>query len=56
MAKTRLWRLTDKDLPKQFHIIRDVFIAGPRQPGESLHDYFMRRGIKCFCPKCRSVQ
>lgn len=24
-----------------------------RKPKESLHDYFNRKGLKCFCPQCK---
>ena len=26
---------------------------GPRKENESLHDYFTRKKIKCFCNDCR---
>lgn len=58
---TRVYHLTDPDLPENLNTVRDVFLgkeAAPenlntREPGEGLHDYFMRKGLKCFCPDCR---
>lgn len=66
MAQARLWKVDDPDLPENLHMIREVFMKPAEEPkrepvvqkdgrkeGESLHDYFMRKGIKCFCNQCR---
>lgn len=56
---TRIWEVGDADLPEVFHPVRKVFMAKPveqkdgRKEGESLHDYFTRKKMKCFCNNCR---
>lgn len=61
----RVYRVTDPDLPEELHVVRDVFtnktkpeppeeLKNTREPGEGLHDYLTRKGIKCFCKLCRS--
>lgn len=57
---TRVYRLTDEDPPENLHHIKKIFLdetpeepQSTREPGESLHDYLTRKGIKCFCKVCR---
>lgn len=59
---TRVYRLSDPDLPEELNTIKEIFGEAPeepkstREPGEGLHDYFMRKGIKCFCNICRGTE
>lgn len=54
----KIWELDDPELPKDLFMLRDVFLPKPKPVNdrgykESLHDYFQRKNIKCFCNKCR---
>lgn len=69
MTKVRVYNLNDPDLPESLHIVKDTFTSSvqpkieekaaeivqdnTRQPGESLHDYLNRKGIRCFCKICK---
>lgn len=51
----RVYNLTDKDLPDNLLLVREVFlneVLNSRKRGESLHQYFTRKGFKCFCKAC----
>ena len=47
----KVYNLNDEDLPEDLFIIRNIFLT--KDKNESLHDYFIRKNITCFCPKCR---
>lgn len=61
-------QLSTEQVRQQHPLIYDIFFKGgtqpmpqkkeevnenPRKEGESLHDYFTRKGMKCFCNDCR---
>lgn len=56
MTKQRVYNLTDKDLPEELILVKEVFVdyekTIERRGNESLHDYFTRRAFKCFCKPC----
>lgn len=64
MTQVKVWTINDPDLPKELHKVREVFSQPPKQKEplstrgekEGLHDYFMRKGLKCFCPDCRKTK
>lgn len=60
MSSKKAWTINDPDLPEDLHLIREIMSQPPkpkvlntRKEKEGLHDYFMRKGLKCFCPDCR---
>lgn len=59
MANIRYWHLKDPTLPEEFKKIRQVFLEEakePRKRNESLHDYLLRKSIKCWCRKCKTEE
>jgi hypothetical protein len=50
--------LTPEQVLDKYPVFYEIFfkVEEPRKPGEGLHDYFTRKGIKCFCPPCRKAQ
>jgi len=59
-AITEVPRSQIKELfPKIWELFFQPLLTDPkaeRQEGEGLHDYFMRKGITCFCPECRKAK
>jgi hypothetical protein len=54
---TKIWDIKDRDLPKIFYPIRDIWLPKEeqyysRKKSESLHDYFIRKKLPCFCRNC----
>ena len=55
----RVYNIDDPDLPESLHEVRKVF-SKPQPPkndrgrNETLHDYFTRHKLKCFCRECRA--
>lgn len=51
--------LTKNEIKEQYPKLYDIFIdkkvdnSNARMDNESLHDYFIRRSLKCFCNNCR---
>lgn len=49
-----IWDLKDPMLPENLYPVRDVFLGkqNSRKEGESLHDFYIRKGVKCPCRNC----
>lgn len=48
--------LKEGEVKDQHPVLHKVFWGGERQEKEGLHDYLIRKGIGCFCPKCRQTK
>ena len=59
--------LTQQQVKEKYPTIYEIFYScelsgislpsnNARLPTESLHDYFMRKGFKCFCRDCRQLK
>lgn len=60
----KVWDMRDLDLPLELQTVRYIFTGqladdklgethSPRARNESLHDFFTRKGLKCFCKNCK---
>lgn len=56
-------QITKEECKELYPLVYNIMFLGigvkekpvsDRRRGESLHEYFTRKQLKCFCPKCRN--